>query len=432
MALEQPDYVDCLAVFTRLSLIDMDFNPVILAIPMYFTLMAVELVYESITKRKTYRLNDSITNINSGVLQQLFNTFTALFKIALYTIVYEHWAIMELGKGWLVFAIAMLLWDFCYYWSHRMAHRVNLFWGGHVVHHQSEEYNLSVALRQTSTGFIWGFPFYVPMAIIGIDPVYFALAGGFNLLYQFWIHTEHIGRMPAWFEAVFNTPSHHRVHHGRDPKYLDKNYAGILIIWDRMFGSFKREEEKPNYGTTKPLKSWNPIYANVAHYFDLFQVVKKVRSAPDAAKVLFNPPGWQPEYMGGQHIPQEVPKEYKKYDRTQGRLNAYLLAQFLIFLALNANYFFTQAGYLWEVKVGYAAWILFSAVLFSFLFERSGKWVVGLEVVRVLMIPAGLFAMQAVQGNLPSWMPIAGSAIALASLFWLLIAMRKSGKKVVD
>ncbi len=392
---------------------------------MYFTLMAVELVYEAITKRKTYRLNDSITNINTGVLQQLINTFTALFKIALYTLIYEHAALFHWQEGWLAFTVAMILWDFCYYWSHRMAHEVSLFWGGHVVHHQSEEYNLSVALRQTSTGFFWGFPFYVPMAILGVDPVYYALAGGFNLLYQFWIHTEHIGRLPKWFEAVFNTPSHHRVHHGRDPKYLDKNYAGILIIWDRLFGTFKREEETPHYGTTKPLKSWNPVYANVAHYVDLFKIVKEVRTVKDGWNVLFKPPGWQPEYLGGFQTPSEVGDDYVKYNQGSTGVTAYLFAQFLIFLGLNAFYFFTQVNYPMEVKVAFACWIIFSTLLFGFLFERRSRWVKALEFVRLASLPAGLYLMS-VLGIAPLWMFIAGSAVALLSMGWFVYVLTSS------
>ncbi|MEM9930040.1 MAG: sterol desaturase family protein, partial [Bacteroidota bacterium] len=208
----------------------MNLNPVILAIPMYFTLMLIELVYERLTQRRTYRLNDAVTNISTGTLQQLTGTFTKVFKIAIFAWVYSLAPYHFPVNGW-TFALTFILTDLCYYWEHRMAHEVSLFWGGHSVHHQSEDYNLSVALRQTSTGFIWGIPFFIPLALIGLDPMQFTLAMGFNLLYQFWIHTEHIDRLPSWFEAVFNTPSHHRVHHGRDPKYLDKNYAGVFIVW---------------------------------------------------------------------------------------------------------------------------------------------------------------------------------------------------------
>ena len=312
----------------------MDLSPVILAIPMFLTL-AVELVYEGITQKKTYRLNDAVTNISTGVLQQLTGTFVVFIKVGIYVVIYEKLAFFHLEANWLSFAAVMVLWDLCY-WEHRMAHQISLFWGGHVVHHQSEDYNLSVALRQTSTGFIWGVPFYLPIALLGFDPSkQFVVAGGLNLLYQFWIHTEHINKMPRWFEVVFNTPSHHRVHHGRDPKYIDKNFAGIFIFWDRLFGTFKAEQERPNYGITKPLRSWNPVYANFAHYIDLWRLSQKARSGRDLLGILFRKPGWMPQYLGGYQAPQVVEGDYQKFQTlAPRRRNLYIFIQFLGALAL--------------------------------------------------------------------------------------------------
>lgn len=408
----------------------MNLNPVILAIPMYFTLMAVELAYESISKRKTYRLNDAVTNINTGVLQQLTNTFMAIFKIGLYTYLYEQAAIMELGQNWMSFVLAMVLWDLCYYWEHRMAHEVSLFWGGHVVHHQSEDYNFSVALRQTSTGFIWGLPFFLPMALLGIHPIQFALAGGLNLLYQFWIHTEHIKKLPSWFEFIFNTPSHHRVHHGRNPKYIDKNYGGIFIFWDRIFGSFKVEEERPDYGITTPLKSWNPVYANFAHYIHLFQQTRQSRSLGDTLKMLFKKPGWLPEYLGGYQAPQEVPNDYQKFNTpTNLKINLYIFAQFMATLVFNSFYFFQYKAFDPSVKTGYAIWIIVTALSFGFLFEKPNRWFNGLEILRLLVIPIGLFLVQKSGYALDDWALWLGSGFAFASIivFIKLIQTSTSG-----
>lgn len=373
----------------------MDLSPVIIAIPMYFTLMAVELVYESITNRKTYRLNDAITNISTGVLQQLSGTFLAVVKVGLYVVMYEYVSVFKLEQTWLVFALAFVFWDFCYYWEHRLAHEISLFWGGHSVHHQSEDYNLSVALRQSSTSFIWGIPIYLPMAVLGFHPNHFLLAGGINLLYQFWIHTEHIGKMPRWFEAVMNTPSHHRVHHGRDPKYLDKNYAGVFIIWDRLFGTFQEEEERPHYGTTKPLNSWNPVYANFAHYIVLFKYVGKAKSLKDGFRILFKPPGWLPDYLGGFDQPGPVSEDYQKYNRrTTLQMNLYIFLQFLLALGLYAFYFFKNGDFDGTTKGIYAVWIIITTLMFGFLFETRSKWLAGLEVLRIVTIPVGLYAMQ--------------------------------------
>lgn len=353
---------------------------------MFFTLMAVELLYEWITQKKTYRLNDAMTNINTGILQQLSNTFIAVLKIAFYSWIFTHFRLFTLPENGWTFILALILWDFFYYWEHRMAHTINLFWGGHIVHHQSEEFNLSVALRQTSTGFIWGIPFYLPMAFLGISPIQFLFVGGINLLYQFWIHTEHINKLPSFLEAILNTPSHHRVHHGRDPKYIDKNYAGMLIIWDRMFNTFQIEEERPHYGITTPLKSWNPVYANFSHYLYLVKSWSKVKGLKDKAMFLFHKPGWRPDYLGGELEVKEVESNYKKYDSNNSPLSLYIFIQFLISLIINAVYFFNFSNYTIETKTLMALWIVFSTCSFGFLLEKRNKWVYALEGIRVLSL----------------------------------------------
>ncbi len=408
----------------------MDLNPVILAIPMYFTLMGIELVYEAISRKKTYRLNDAITNISTGTLQQLTGTFLKIFKIGIYALVFEKFAFYKIEPTWTSFFILFILWDICYYWEHRMAHRISLFWGGHSVHHQSEDFNLSVALRQSSTAMIWGVPFYLPLALMGFDPVQFAVVGGINLLYQFWIHTEHINRMPNWFEWIFNTPSHHRVHHGRDPKYIDKNYAGVFITWDKMFGSFQAEEERPNYGITKPLASWNPVYANFAHYIDLYQYIKKSRSLSDTAKILFNPPGWLPDYLGGPQKPSEVQEGYDKYNRhTIFQMNIYIFVQFLSTLGLSSLYFFKNEDFSDPLKVVYAVWIILTTLMFGFIFEYRKSWLIGLEVIRLTCIPIGIWYISSMGiSNLPYWLFFACIVYAVGSILAFLFLIKKSNK----
>ncbi len=396
----------------------MDLSPVIIAIPMYFTLMGIELVYEAVTRKKTYRLNDAITNISTGVLQQLTGTFMKIVTIGIYVLVFETLAVWQLGANWWTFALVFILYDLCYYWSHRLAHEISLFWGGHVVHHQSEDFNLSVALRQSSTSFIWSTPFYLPLAVLGFDPVQFVLVGGLNLLYQFWIHTEHINRMPRWFEAVFNTPSHHRVHHGRDPKYIDRNYAGVFIIWDRMFGTFKAEEERPHYGITRPLNSWNPVYANFAHYIDLFKTARRAHNVRDALGILFRPPGWAPEYLGGPQYPKEVNDGYHKYDRHPNSvwMNLYILTQFLVALGINAFYFFGNDSFDWLTKTLFAVWIVVTTLMFGFLFESRKRWLMALEVIRLLSAPLGVYGLSLAGFTAPGWLLLLAAGYALLSL----------------
>ena len=398
----------------------MDLSPVIIAIPLYFTLMAIELMVEAWTNRHTYRLHDAITNINTGVLQQLTGTFTQILKIGLYILIYEKLAFWHIPETWTTFALLFVIWDFCYYWEHRLAHQVSLFWGGHSVHHQSEDYNLSVALRQSSTAFIWALPIYLPLALLGFSPMHFVLVGGWNLIYQFWIHTEHINKMPAWFEAVFNTPSHHRVHHGRDPKYIDKNYAGVFIIWDRLFGTFTREEERPNYGITTPVNTWNPVYVNFIHYVNLFKAVGRSKTTKDSLQILFKPPGWMPDYLGGVEKPKPVPEQYQKFDTPSEGMRAqmYMLVQFVVALGLNAYYFFSHNNMDWSLKVGYALWIMATTLIFGFLFERKNAWLSLAEILRLFCIPLGVYFMGA--AHIPAWLLVSSVLFTLGSIGWYL------------
>lgn len=368
----------------------MDLNPVILSIPVFFGLMSLELVYEFVTGKKTYRLNDAVTNINLGVLNQITGLFTKVVTVGIYTLIFQYAALKPLPENSLTFVILFVLYDLCFYWSHRMAHQVSLFWGGHVVHHQSEDFNLTVALRQSSTAFIWSFPFYLPLALLGFSPVHFVLVAGFNLLYQFWIHTEHINRI-GWLEKILNTPSHHRVHHGRDPKYIDKNYAGVFIIWDKIFGTFKEEEERPVYGITKPLNSWNPVYANFSHYVDLFGYVKQSRSWKDTISMLFRHPGWLPDYLGGEQGPEPVKEDFRKYNADLSFIwaKSYLLLQFIIAILITAWFLFNFNNFSLIEKALFAGWIIFSTYLFGLLFESDSPFLSVLEIIRLLCIPAG-------------------------------------------
>lgn len=399
----------------------MDLNPVVLAIPVFFGLMGLELVFEFITRKHTYRLNDAVTNISTGTLQQLTGVFLQILSVGVYTWVFHRFSLTQLPvNGW-TFAAVFVLYDLGYYWAHRMSHEVSLFWGGHVVHHQSEDFNLSVALRQSSTSIIWSFPFYLPLAIMGFDPNQMLLAGGLNLLYQFWIHTEHINRLPGWVEAVMNTPSHHRVHHGRDPKYIDKNYAGVFIIWDRMFGTYIREEERPNYGITTPLKSWNPVYANFAHYLDLAKLVGKAKSPGDGWRILMNRPGWRPAYLGGYLAPQEVPDGYEKFNLQPGIAAAkwYVLVQFLAASAAYSLFFFNQASYDLPTKLLYGTWMILTTLEFGLLFEWRKNWVKALEWLRLAAMPAGLWGLQQVGQALPDWLIWLAAAFVTISGIWL-------------
>ncbi|MDH5476414.1 MAG: sterol desaturase family protein, partial [Cyclobacteriaceae bacterium] len=283
----------------------MNFNPVILSIPIYFLLIGIELLIDRFTKKNIYRINDAVTNISCGITQQITGIFFKVLSVGAYQYLFENYAFLALEQTlwyWVVLFIGV---DFLYYWAHRVSHEVNLFWGGHVVHHQSEDYNLSVALRQSTFQVVWTFFYYIPLALLGFRTIDFIVIMGFNLIYQFWIHTETIPKL-GWFELIFNTPSHHRVHHGRNPKYIDRNHAGVFIIWDKLFGTFQVEEERPTYGITTPIKSWNPVWVNIEHYVAMWRKLKKIHGFVDKLKFVFKKPGWLPKEMGGYQPAPEI------------------------------------------------------------------------------------------------------------------------------
>ena len=215
------------------------------------------------------------------------------FALLVFLAVYEY-RLFDIGWVWWAWPVCFVLDDLAYYWIHRAGHRVRWFWASHVNHHSSQHYNLSTALRQTWTGaFTLGFAFKLPLVLLGFHPVMIAVVGGFNLIYQFWIHTEAIQRMPRWFEAVMNTPSHHRVHHATNPRYLDRNYAGVFIVWDKIFGTFEPEldGERIRYGIVRQLGSFNLLHS-VFH--DWIGMVQDIWRAPWRHKLgyLLREPGW--------------------------------------------------------------------------------------------------------------------------------------------
>ena len=269
---------------------------IVLATPVFLLLIALEVIWGLARGRNTYRLNDALASIGLGVMSQLTGLFGQLWHIGIYTLAFDALALWRwpVESAW-TWVIALLFYDFCYYWLHRGGHRVAVLWAAHAVHHQSEDYNLSTALRQTSSGFLLGWVFYVPMAIAGVPPLVFAVVGLIDLLYQFWVHTQQVGRL-GWFDRWFCSPSNHRVHHAVNDVYLDKNYGGILILWDRLFGSFEPEDETEPlvYGTRAPLQSFNPVWANLQVYAALAADSWHAASWADKLRLWLKPPGWRP------------------------------------------------------------------------------------------------------------------------------------------
>jgi sterol desaturase/sphingolipid hydroxylase (fatty acid hydroxylase superfamily) len=396
----------------------MDLDPIVLSIPIFFILIGIEIIVERLTHSKLYNLPDSIANLSCGITSQLSGLFLKIFAVGIYQLIFQYGPLFTLERNWLYWLSLVLLVDLAYYWAHRMSHEVNLFWGGHVVHHQSEEYNLSVALRQSSLQVIWTFAFNLPLALAGFQTTDFVLISALNTLYQFWIHTETINKLPRWIEFIFNTPSHHRVHHGRNPKYIDKNHAGSLIIWDRMFGTFQPEEERPTYGITKPLHSWNPVFANISHYIEMSKDLKQIRTWKDRIKYLFQKPGWLPEYLGGYRAAPEVDKgRYHKY-ATPGTLllNLYVIFQFILCLGGTALFLFKQESFSLMEKSFISMLITITVMNCGVLFEKK-QWVYTAEWIRIVMLPVMLVAFTYIN-NWPSLLILAAVIYFGVSNVW--------------
>lgn len=409
----------------------MDINPIVLSIPIYFLLIGIELVVQFAQKRKLYRLNDAFANIGCGITQQISGLLFKIMVVAAYQFVYEYFSIFHIPVNAWTIALLFVLADFCYYWAHRMSHEVNLFWGGHVVHHQSEDYNLSVALRQGSFQVIWTFIFYLPLAFIGFDTLTFVTVSAFVTLYQFWIHTETIGKL-GWLEYIFNTPSHHRVHHGRDPKYIDKNHAGVFIIWDRLFNTFQKEEERPTYGVTQPVDTWNPVWANIKPYASMVQQIRATPRWADRLKVLYKKPGWRPDVQGGYQSPPEVDKQtYQKYDaKGEASLHYYIFFQFLIALVGTALFLFNAGSMALNEKLSAAGLILLSLISLGSLFENARKFM-PLEVIRLAFTVMLVMYL----GEQSLWVgTFLGAAVAyfLVSVLWLVSGSSRKKAKPVD
>jgi sterol desaturase/sphingolipid hydroxylase (fatty acid hydroxylase superfamily) len=364
----------------------MPVNYIVLAIPVFFVLIALELVITRALEKDYYRLSDSLNDLSCGILQQLLEVFvkTALFAGYLYLYRYRVADIPSASvTAWVACFLGV---DFLYYWFHRLSHEVNAFWAAHVVHHQSEDYNLAVALRQGAFQGWFSWFFYLPLAIIGFPPLLFLAVSSFNTLYQFWIHTRTIGRLGP-LEWVLNTPSNHRVHHGRNPKYIDRNHSGTLIVWDRLFGTYQEEEEEPVYGITNPLRSWNPVWANLHYWVELWRTAKRMRRLSDRLRLFVKPPGWRPEELGGfQTAPEVDAATYRKWDTPVPRwLALYGFVQFTAVLLAAALLLFRQGALSGAWLLAGAAFIAVSLVALGGLFERK-RWAAPLEAARLLVL----------------------------------------------
>ena len=312
-----------------------------LAVPFFLLALLLELATDRVRGTGFYRTNDAINSLSAGTLSTTLGYFTRLLPAVIWGYILQNFALLEVDPAWFdlsprgiaLWALALLGFDFCYYWAHRMGHEISILWAAHAVHHQSEDYNLSTALRQTSTGFLFSWIFYLPLFLLGMPFEVFVTVNALDLIYQFWVHTQVIRRM-GWMERVFVTPSNHRVHHAQNEIYIDRNYGGILIIWDRLFGTFQEEldDEPVVFGVRKPLANWNPFWANLQVYDYLWFDAVRTKRWRDKFGVWFRRTGWRPADVAAEFPKQRAELSgFQKFDPPLGDgLRRYLVAQFVV------------------------------------------------------------------------------------------------------
>ncbi|MBX9912365.1 MAG: sterol desaturase family protein [Pseudomonadaceae bacterium] len=398
-------------------------NYIVYAIPFFVGLIALELLVDRWRGVSTYRLADAINSLSAGVLSQISGLLTKGLGLLTYAFAWQHLALFDIPSEPLwVWVLAFVLYDFCYYWNHRLGHERNVLWAAHSVHHQSEDYNLSTALRQTSTGFIFGWIFYLPMALLGVPPLVFLSVAALNLLYQFWVHTRHIPKL-GWFEWVFVSPSNHRAHHAQNAVYMDRNYGGVFILWDRLFGTFQEElDEHPViYGVTRPLASWNPLWANLQFYAQLYSDARRAESYWDKLRIWFMRTGWRPADVDAKYPLAKLDlRQFVKYEvPLSGAQKAYVALQFGLSVLAGSYLLVLSSSLTTELLLASLGWLALSLYSFGVWLEsrpaaRYWEWLrLALNVpLLVCLERAGLLSLA--NGG---WLLLAG--YSLGSLLWL-------------
>ncbi len=398
-----------------------------IAVPFFLALLLIELVADKVSARGFYRVNDAVNSLSTGVINVTTGYFTKFFGVVIWGFVLQHLALFTIPaeafdfslSGLALWAIAIIAWDLCYYWSHRIQHEISVFWAGHAVHHQSEDYNLSTALRQPSTGFLLTWIFYLPLFVLGFPVEVLITVNAINLIYQFWVHTQFVGRLGV-LEWIFVTPSNHRVHHAQNERYIDRNYGGMFIVWDRMFGSFQDEldDEPAIYGVRRPLHSWNPFWANLKVYVDLAADSIRTKSWRDKLRVWVAPTGWRPADVEARYpAPKSDLEHFERFDPSLSTVvKAYVALQCAAVIAatLWVGIVYMESGLsaIWWPCV--AVWLS----LYSIGVMNEGRRY-GFVVEALRLLGIGAFAMAAGTQLLVFAPYVASSLLALLLVFFV-------------
>ncbi|MDB4856426.1 sterol desaturase family protein [Gammaproteobacteria bacterium] len=332
------------------------------AVPVFLLLIVIEYCYGKYKGKNTYRLNDTFTSLSLGMISRYPTMLNLGMQSLIFVYISKYLNVGLLSvKNPLTWVIAFLLYDLSYYWMHRMHHEIKILWATHSVHHHGEDYNLATALRQTSTGWLWKWIFYLPMIILGIPGEVFITVAGINLVYQFWVHTEHIGHL-GFLEKIFITPMNHGIHHAKNKEYIDANYGGVFIIWDRMFGTYtaRMPNVEPVYGTVSALQSWNPIWANFQIFTTMVKDTIKTKKYSDKVKVWFSKTYWRPEDCIETKDPKEFYVKFNPVITNDIKVFSFLQLLFTSIVSGSVLFFFAEYNYNEIIVFGLAITLLSS------------------------------------------------------------------------
>jgi alkylglycerol monooxygenase len=405
-------------------------NLIALAVPFFLLALLLELAIDRWRGTGYYRSNDAINSLSAGILSETTGYFTKIVQYTIWGLVLSNFALFDIQRSWFdgsangiaLWILAAVLWDFCYYWNHRLGHEISVLWAAHAVHHQSEEYNLSTALRQTSSSFIFSWIFYVPLFVIGFPADVLITVAAINLIYQFWVHTQQIRRLGV-LDRILVTPSNHRVHHAQNEPYIDKNYGGIFILWDRLFGTFaeERDDEPVVFGVRKALANWNPIWANFQVYDYLLFDAKNTRRWRDKLGLWFRRTGWRPADVAAAFPKRPVDlKQFRKYDPpVSAARRRYVMAQFAVVIvtALLISEAFASIG---AKQVFVPCLFLWTQLYTLGLLNECRPYAARFESVRlVVVLPVGLLALDLSLLTMTPLLWSIASFYILGSLLWL-------------
>jgi alkylglycerol monooxygenase len=361
------------------------------AIPFFFLFIGLEVIFSYFKKKDFYNFHDSINDLSCGIIQQIIEVFVKIGLLSIYIYLFINFRIFEIPlDSPVAWIICFIMTDFFYYCFHRASHEISFIWGSHLPHHQSEEYNLTVALRQGTFEHMFSSFFFLPLAVVGFHPLMYYSCFEIMTIYQFWIHTRAINKMGT-YELIFNTPSHHRVHHGKNPIYIDKNYGGVFIIWDRLLGTYQDETEEPVFGTVEPLQSWNPLKANLYYWWHILTSLFKAKGLKNKLFVLIKSPAWNYE---NPDVPFDIPdvkaETYQKYrTKIPMGLNIYALLQFIPLTAAATVYLESAEKFMFSEKIIISLLVIITLVNLGGLFEQK-KWALSSEFLRLCLVFAGI------------------------------------------